>query len=226
DLNIAVSPEDKALFERLSPGVRCEVIPNGVDTDEFRPAEVPEAGCVFVGGTSWFPNKDALSWYSKEILPLLDELPEQPLTNWVGRASDEEIRAHSGSSLALTGYVPDIRPYVHQAAVFVAPLRVGGGTRLKILDAWAMGKAVVSTRVGCEGLAVNDGENILIADDSAAFAAAVSRLLRHEDLRRRIGLAARRLVEERYSWKFLGGKIYNLYNSVIRDSAQKVGTAG
>lgn len=216
DLNIAVSPEDKELFEKLSPGVRCEVIPNGVDTEEFRPSDIPGSGCVFVGGTSWFPNKDALAWFTQEIQPILDRLPERPLTKWVGRASPEEISTHSDSTLTLTGYVPDIRPYVHQAAVFIAPLRVGGGTRLKILDAWAMGKAVVSTSLGCEGLATRHGENILIADSAEDFGTAITNLIRDPEQRNRIGRTARYTVEGLYSWRKLGQVINQLYEEIMR----------
>ena len=210
-LNVAVSPEDQAEFESISPRARCATIPNGVDTEAFYPSDELGTGCVFVGGTSWFPNRDALEWFSAEILPRLLASPESPGTRWVGRAKEEERERFSRPGLELTGYVDDIRPWVYGAAVFIAPLRVGGGTRLKILDAWAMGKAVVSTRIGCEGLETHDGGNILLADDADSFTAAVLTLLRDEALRTRLGSAARETAERRYSWQAIGSIIDELY---------------
>src|SRR5438270_13359550 len=118
-----------------------------------------------------------------------------------------------------TGYVADCRPYVRDAACFVVPLRVGGGTRLKILDAWAMGKAVVSTSVGCEGLAAEDGRNILIRDDPAEFARAVCAVLRDQSLRARLGAAARATGEQHYSWERIGGPMLQLYDALQDSSA-------
>src|SRR6266567_6467033 len=115
------------------------------------------------------------------------------------------------SAVELTGYVPDVRPYVHDAACYVVPLRVGGGTRLKILDAWAMGKAVVSTSVGCEGLAAEDGRNILIRDDPESFAQAVRTVLRDAPLRLRLGVEGRRTVERQYSWERIGESLLSVY---------------
>ena len=158
-LNIAVSDADRDTLLGFAPGARVVTIPNGVDTDFFTPGTVanPE-GCVFVGGTTWYPNRDALKWYVSSVAPALRAIGVSAPTTWVGRASDEELRRFANDpSLHLTGYVDDVRPFVHRAKCFIVPLRVGGGTRLKILDAWAMGAAVVSTSIGCEGLAAVDG---------------------------------------------------------------------
>lgn len=204
-LNVAVSEEDRTRFGRLAPGAPFTVVPNGVDTGTFRPAAVPQQGLVFVGGYSWYPNRDALAHFADDILPLLRAQVPEVEVRWVGRAPDEVRRAYrERHGLELTGYVEDIRPLVHRAACYVVPLRVGGGTRLKILDAWAMGKAVVSTRVGCEGLDARDGENILVRDDPAEFAAAVRRVLEDEGLRARLGEGARRTAEEAYEWEVIG----------------------
>lgn len=216
-LNVAVSEDDARTLARLVPEGRYATLPNGVDTEYFQPGHQPESGIAFVGGTSWFPNKDAIEWFAAEILPELRRLePEAPI-HWIGRATEEEITRLGGyMGLHLTGYVDDIRPLVARAACFIVPLRVGGGTRLKILDAWAMGKAVVSTAVGCEGLAAVDRENILIANDPATFAARVHEVLRDECLRRRLGTAARRTVEERYSWTVVGESMRRLYLSLLK----------
>jgi glycosyltransferase involved in cell wall biosynthesis len=131
---------------------------------------------------------------------------------WVGRATDAERREFSRvEGLTLTGYVDDIRPYVARAACYIAPLRVGGGTRLKLLDAWAMGKAIVSTTIGAEGLGARHGETMLLADTADAFADAIASVLRDEALRRRIGAAARREAEERFSWDVIGETVRRLY---------------
>ena len=215
-LNVAVSEEDRRRFGRLAPGAPFTVVPNGVDTDTFRPASVPQAGVVFVGGYSWYPNRDALVHFAEDVLPLLRAQVPGVAVRWVGRAPDEvrrEYRERHG--MELTGYVEDIRPIVQAAACYVVPLRVGGGTRLKILDAWAMGKAVVSTSVGCEGLDARDGENILVRDDPAEFAAAVRRVLEDETLRARLGEGARRTAEEVYEWEVIGRSMTREYLALL-----------
>ncbi|MEW5929181.1 MAG: glycosyltransferase family 4 protein [Gemmatimonadota bacterium] len=215
-LNVAVSDEDRRRFEALVPGARFAVVPNGVDTHAFRPPPAPgRDGLVFVGGYGWYPNRDALEHFAEDVLPLLRGTgPEVPV-RWVGRAPEpvrRDFRERHG--IELTGYVDDTRPLVHAAACYVVPLRVGGGTRLKILDAWAMGKAVVSTPVGCEGLDARDGENILVRDDPAEFAAAVRRVLDDEALRARLGEGARRTAEEVYEWDVIGRSMTAAYLSL------------
>jgi polysaccharide biosynthesis protein PslH len=169
-----------------------------------------------VGGYGWYPNRDALEFFAADILPDVRAAEPEVRVQWVGRApkaTQTWYRQRYG--IELTGYVDDIRPYVHSASCYVAPLRVGGGTRLKILDAWAMGKAVVSTSIGCEGLSARDGDNILIRDDPRAFADAVRLVLADEDLRIRLGESARRTTEERYDWDIIGRDMLAEYHRVI-----------
>lgn len=226
-LNVAVSDEDRRRFAVLVPGARFTVVANGVDTHTFRPATVRQAGIVFVGGYGWYPNRDALEYFADDILPLLRETsPELPV-QWVGRAPEavrREYRERHG--VELTGYVDDIRPYVHGAACYVVPLRVGGGTRLKILDAWAMGKAVVSTSIGCEGLQARDGENILIRDDPGKFAEAVQQVLKDEALRTRLGDGARRTAEEVYEWDVIGESMTAEYRALLPELAARSMASG
>lgn len=215
-LNVAVSEEDRRRFRQLAPDAPFTVVPNGVDTHTFRPGAVPQGGIVFVGGYSWYPNRDALEHFAEDILPLLRPQAPDAAVRWVGRAPEEvrrDFRERHG--IELTGYVDDIRPLVHEAACYVVPLRVGGGTRLKILDAWAMGKAVVSTSIGCEGLDARDGENILVRDDPAEFAAAVRRVLEDEPLRARLGQGARRTAEEVYEWEVIGASMAADYVALL-----------
>jgi polysaccharide biosynthesis protein PslH len=215
-LNIAVSPVDAAEFQRMAPSARVDVIPNGVDTEYFSPGSQSTTGCVFVGGTSWYPNLDGLEWFVADVLPRLHRLGMEREVIWVGRATDSEMAHYNRvPGLRLTGYVPDIRPFVHAAACFIAPLRVGGGTRLKILDAWAMGKAVVSTSRGAEGLLTVDGGNILLADSAEAFATQVIRVLRDDALRARLEAAARKTAVSEYSWDVLGDRMCEMYLALV-----------
>lgn len=213
-LNILVSEDDRRLFEELVPGARTAVVPNGVDTNLLQPAGNGGNGLVFVGGYGWYPNRDGLEYFTDEILPLIRErIPGIPV-RWVGSAPDEvRERYRETHGIDLTGYVDDMRPIVNDAACFVVPLRVGGGTRLKILDAWALGKAVVSTSVGCEGLGATDGHQILIRDDPRAFAEAVCDVVANADLREALGRQARSYAEERFDWERLGERMFEMYHA-------------
>jgi polysaccharide biosynthesis protein PslH len=222
-LNTAVSEDDRRRLQDLAPAASLAVVPNGVDTSFFEPAQTRQTGIVFVGGYGWYPNRDALEFFAADILPHVRAAEPELRIQWVGRAPDATqawYRDHHG--IELTGYVEDIRPYVHSASCYVAPLRVGGGTRLKILDAWAMGKAVVSTSIGCEGLDAKDGDNILIRDDPSAFAAAVRLVLGDEDLRTRLGEGARRTAEERYDWDIIGRNMLAEYRKLIDHRPHRV----
>jgi glycosyltransferase involved in cell wall biosynthesis len=179
-------------------------IPTGVDVDYFDAGDgtlEQTAEIVFTGSMDWHPNEDAMRYFIDAILPLLRrEVPEVSLTI-VGRNPSPQLRdAAATAGVAVTGTVDDVRPYIRRAAVYVVPLRIGGGTRLKIFEALAMGKAVVSTSIGAEGLPLQEGVHILRADDPAAFAAKVLELLRDGTRRRELGTAGRRLMEQEYSW--------------------------
>jgi glycosyltransferase involved in cell wall biosynthesis len=213
-LNVAVSAADRSEFERIAPGSRFTVVPNGVDIHAFTPGAPADHGIVFVGGMTWFPNKDALQYFARDILPLLRAAGCTDPVNWVGRALPGATEAYAAQGIHLTGYVDDIRPHVHAAACYIVPLRVGGGTRLKILDAWAMGKAVVSTSVGCEGLETRDGWNILIRDEPRAFAEAVRQVLADPALRASLGTNARETAERIYSWDVIGESMFADYEAV------------
>jgi glycosyltransferase involved in cell wall biosynthesis len=168
---------------------------------------------VFVGGLGWFPNLDAMRYFCDSVFPLvLHECPEANLTV-VGKNPDERaarsIAAHPG--VRLTGMIDDIRDTVSAAAVYVVPLRMGGGTRLKILDALSMGKAIVTTALGCEGLEVIHGEHLLIADEPQTFAREVLRLLANPDLAVELGRRGRELVRKRYEWKVIAEAMEEVY---------------
>ena len=208
-LTIAVSDVDRALLAASAPGARVCAIPTGVDTRYFAPNGIREAPArlVFSGSMDWYPNEDALLYFIDAILPSIRrDVPEVSLTV-VGRNPTARLRtAAAQAGVQVTGTVDDVRPHIAEAAVYVVPLRVGGGTRLKIFEALAMGKAVVSTTVGAEGLPLIPGDHFLQADDPVQFAHAVVSLLRDPIRRKALGSAGRRLVAERYSWQQVAGE--------------------
>lgn len=214
-LNVAVSETDRSTLQLIAPGANLAVVPNGVDVNEYRPGSLDENGIIFVGGHSWQSNREAMEYFSSDVLPLIRARCKDVPVTWVGRAPEQVRRRYRERfGIELTGYVDDIRPHVQNAACYVAPLQSGGGTRLKILDAWAMGKAVVSTSVGCEGLDAIDGGNILIRDTPQGFAEAVEAVLTDSFLRHGLGAAARRTAEERYDWEVIGKPMISAYRAL------------
>lgn len=211
-LNITCSSVDAGRLEAIAPGASVLAVPNGVDTQAFLPDYSGSEGLVFVGGHTWFPNRDGMEWFAESVLPMVRRHhPDVPVT-WIGRMPDEVgRRIHADHGITVTGYVEDIRPFVRRAACMIVPIRVGGGTRLKILDGWSMGKALVSTSVGCEGLEARDDENILIADNATSFADAALRLLSDPLLRGRLGQAARATAERTYDWNVIQGGLLEAY---------------
>lgn len=202
---VAVSPDDAATF-RESFGVReVSHVPTGVDTAFFRPsgaiARNPHE-LVFTGSMDWMPNEDAIRWFTQEILPRIrSRVPSVSLTV-VGRNPPAAVRAlaETDAAITVTGSVPDVRPYIERAAIFVVPIRIGGGTRLKIFEAMAMERPVVSTTVGAEGLPVRDGVDIVLADEPETFADAVAALLLDPERAATIGRAAADQVRAEYGW--------------------------
>jgi polysaccharide biosynthesis protein PslH len=219
DLVLAVSDADRQTFGRLYPGALrtpVHVVQTGVDTTYFSPAAAPaepgepgeapkgaarRAHLVFTGSMDWLPNEDGMLYFVRDILPRIREAEPDATLSIIGRAPTPAVkRLATEAGIEVTGRVDDVRPHVAAGAVYVVPLRIGGGTRLKIFEAMAMGKAVVSTTVGAEGLPVTSGRDVVIADEPAAFARAVVGLIRDAESRRRIEVEARRLVVERYDW--------------------------
>jgi sugar transferase (PEP-CTERM/EpsH1 system associated) len=188
-----------------SAGFRKPVhlVPNGIDPEFFRPSDGVEqdGSLVFVGSMDYHANISGVLHYASDILPRIREVRPGVRTYVVGKNPPPEIRALASGTLVVTGTVPDVRPFVDRASVVVVPLVVGGGTRLKILEAMAMGKAVVSTRVGCEGIEVEEGRNIELADDPQEFSDRVVGLLDDPDRAREMGKEARISVLETYTWE-------------------------
>jgi sugar transferase (PEP-CTERM/EpsH1 system associated) len=206
DLVLAVSEADGKTFSRLYPSslrAPVHVVQTGVETDYFTPpAAEPEcAHMVFTGSMDWLPNEDGMTYFCREILPKIRRAEPEATLSIIGRAPTPAVRRLGEiPGVEITGRVDDVRPHIARGAVYVVPLRIGGGTRLKIFEAMAMARAVVSTTIGAEGLPVTAGHDIEIADEPARFAQAVVRLMRDRDARRDIEAAARALVVERYDW--------------------------
>jgi len=210
---LAVSDADRETFARLYPGAIAQpahVVPTGVDTEYFAPAAGSQqpARLIFTGSMDWLPNEDAMIYFCRDVLPAIRaEVPDVALTI-VGRTPTPAVKKLAEErGVTVTGRVDDVRPFMRDASVYIVPLRIGGGTRLKIFEAMAMGKAVVSTTIGAEGLPVTDGEHVLLADDPASFARAVVHLLRDTAHRDRLAAAARALVLARYDWSAVAGEL-------------------
>ena len=206
DLVLAVSEADGHTFGRLYPGrlrAPVHVVQTGVETDFFTPAETEPgpAHMVFTGSMDWLPNEDGMTYFCREILPKIRESEPDATLSIIGRAPTPAVRRLADiPGVEVTGRVDDVRPHIARGAVYIVPLRIGGGTRLKIFEAMAMAKAVVSTTVGAEGLPVTSGRDIEIADEPSRFARAVVHLIRDTGARRAIEAAARRLVVDKYDW--------------------------
>lgn len=218
DVNLTVSELDK---ERLHAGVpnilKTDVIPNGVDVSYFAPdsTNITHGNIIFTARMNAYTNEDAALWLLNDIYPLLKTyVPDATLT-LAGRNPTERMvsLAAGDKSISITGYVDDIRPFMQQAHVYICPMRLGGGTKLKVLDAMAMGKAIVCTTVAAEGLEINHGEHAIIADDAESFVRGIILLFEDDALRTRIQANARRFVTEKYSWEGIGRELDRVFRS-------------
>ncbi|GAJ23971.1 unnamed protein product, partial [marine sediment metagenome] len=189
----------------VAPESKVAVIPNGVDiryfesSAEAKSMERPEA-LLFIGSMAYAPNQDAVFFFHREVWPLLEA--NFPDLKWwiVGRDPSAEVQSLASTNIRVTSWVEDVRPYMAASQAMVVPLRSGGGSRLKILEAMAARLPVVSTTIGAEGLSVSDGKDILLADESRQFADTVTRLFQEPSLAQRMRTNGRHLVEARYDW--------------------------
>jgi len=213
---IAVSEHDRSLMSRWVDPARITVVPTGVDLKQFKgksPAREMENLVIFVGAMDWGPNVDAVEYFCQEIWPAVKAKIPDARFRIVGRNPDRRVEKLAGESIEITGSVPSVVDHLYAAAVVVVPLRIGGGTRLKIYEAMAAGKAVVSTSVGAEGLDVHHGSDIVLADDPTTFAENVVGLLRDEQLRRRYEQSAAALAAK-YDWAAISEKFLSVLGSL------------
>jgi len=219
----AVSETDRDDLLKLAPKARVVVIPNGVDTEYFAPRSVSSSSpnvetsphtLVFVGSMDWLPNDDAMIYFCQEIFPLVHKkIPEAKLYI-VGRNPSKTVRSYQSERVIVIGAVEDVRPYLAQARIAIVPIRIGGGTRLKILEAMAMEKPVISTSVGAEGIEITPGKDIVIADDPMDFAKGVLYILKNPGAGVKLGENGRKLVKEKYDWKIIGNRLSMVYEDL------------
>ena len=232
DATVAVSEADKQAMLAIAPDAGITVVSNGIDLDAYRPAagdfgavvtavDAAQPKFVFTGKMDYRPNIDAALWFAEEVLPTVVAREPDACLQLVGMNPHARLDVlRSDPHVTITGAVPDTRPYIAAAAVYVIPMRVGGGTRFKALEAMACAKAIVSTSLGVEGIPVQQGRELLLADTPADFAAAVLRLV--ADLRaggtlqHQLGTAARRFVEQNYGWQTIIPRLNEVYQQVYQ----------
>ncbi len=216
DRVLAVSEEDRAALARLAPQADLRVVPNGVDTARFAPGAAPLGGpadLLFTATLDYRPNIDAVAWFAGEVLPRIRAARPDARFVVVGRAAAPAVKSlHNNESIIVVGEVEDVRPHVAGAAAYVVPMRIGGGSRLKLLEALALAAPVVSTPMGAEGVeGLRDGEQLLLGASPAAFAAAALRLLDDRELARRLGAAGRAHMIDRYDWQAIVPRLEAAY---------------
>lgn len=222
NINVMVSGTDEDELKSMTHDIETVVVPNGVDVEYFSVRNDHQSNTIiYTGGMNMFANKDAVMHLIEDIWPRIKSKVPDAVFKIIGQDPPPELLeiADRDNDIQVLGYVDDIRPYVAEAAVYVVPLRVGGGTRLKVLDALSQGKAIVSTSVGCEGITVTHGDNIFIEDNDDAFADRVVELFNDEALRKRLGGNARLLAEQKYAWESIGKTLDNAYKAALSSAA-------
>jgi len=221
DLVVVTSMRERGILKDLLPENSVELVPNGVDIETFdlngNEKDVLPGRIIFTGTMDYYPNADAVLFFARQCWPIIKA--QVPGATWeiVGRNPSPEVRRLAElPSVTVSGTVPDVRPYLARSAVAIAPLQIASGTRLKILEALAMKKAVVSTSVGFEGLSTVPGKHLLAADEPGAFAHAVVTFLKNPDMRTAFGTAGRALVETEYSWDSCGERLLHILEEEVR----------
>jgi glycosyltransferase involved in cell wall biosynthesis len=219
-MTLAVSKEERSHFEGIAPG-RVRLVPNGVDTGQlaFRAALPEERRILFVGSLDYSANVDAVRYLATEILPRLKR--RDVTVTVIGVNPPRSVYAAARRApvrMEVLGYVEDLRPHVEASRCLVVPLRYGGGTRLKILEALSQGLPVLSTSLGCEGLELSHGGEVVVADDPVAFARSIERLCEDDDLCARLARLGRKTVESDYDWAIIGEALHSAMVEVSEDT--------
>lgn len=219
DACVVTSEREIDAVRSCAPETPLAVVPNAVDVDYFAPSSTPPEphSVIFNGTLNYRPNLDAVRYLIDDIWPVVRARYPQAELGLTGRSDGVDTRSLTRPGVEFLGEVPDIRPYVGRATAVVVPIRIGGGTRLKVVEGLAMGKAMVSTALGCEGVAVRDGQHLLIADDASTFASRIFEVLENPALRDALGQAGRRLIETRYSWELAAARLESLYRQIADD---------
>ena len=218
DMNFTVSELDKIRLLDLAPGTKAEVIANGVDTEYFKSSENKEkpGNLIMVSGMNWFPNRDAVIYMCEEIWPLIAK--KLPNITWtvVGACPPQQLLdlAKDDDRITVTGFVDDVRPYLEESHIYLCPMRDGGGTRLKILDALAMGKAIIATTMAFEGISTTPEHNVLVADTPIEFVNQIERLMNDDNLLETLKVESRKFVIDNYSWEVIGKSLETVYSTL------------
>jgi glycosyltransferase involved in cell wall biosynthesis len=214
-VHITCSELDSERLREVAPDCNAIAVPNGVDTTYFQPGGEPvrPRSCIFVGSLNWYPNADAIEYFLRDVWPQLQRRVAGITLDIVGSGPSERIRslASSFDNVRVHGFVDDVRPMMDTAAVYVCPIRDGGGTKLKLLDAFAMRKCVIAHPIACEGIAVTPGVDVLQAASADDFIGQIARALDDEALRERVASAARELVVTRYSFASIGVQLQEIF---------------
>jgi glycosyltransferase involved in cell wall biosynthesis len=223
DLSIAVSKVDKEHLKRLCPKGRFEVIENGVETNEFKPISRNNYNNIigWFGGFGHLPNKEAVYYFLRDIYPLIKKSISDVEFHLIGGNVPQKLKkiAAFDSSLKIMGFVDDPKQYLQEAKVIVVPLLSGSGTRLKILEALALGKAIVTTSIGCEGIEAENNEHHLVADTPQEFARVTVEILRNDDLRNKLERNGRELAKRKYDWDIICNKLNRVYVELVSSVA-------
>jgi glycosyltransferase involved in cell wall biosynthesis len=217
---IAVSDADAKAFKRLAPGCPVSIVPNGINTQdyaEYDPSlDLGRSALLFTGSMGYRPNVDAAIWFADQVLAKVRARVPDARLFVVGSQPHRRLDAlRDRDDVEITGWVPDVKPFLHAAAVYVAPLRMGSGTRLKLLQALAAGLAVVSTPIGAQGLHVTNGVELRLATAANDFAQAVIDLLEHPTWRETLGQAGAQYVQTYYDWSVIAPKLLEVYDQII-----------
>jgi glycosyltransferase involved in cell wall biosynthesis len=213
DHTVAMSHPDKVALRDVAPDVPITVVPNGVDLTAYKGiGQAIPHDLLFTGKMDFRPNVDAVLWFGQQVLPLIQAQRPGATFAIAGQRPHPRLDVlRNVPGVTITGYVDDVRPYLAGATVYVAPLRVGGGTRLKLLEAMVMGVPIISTTVGAEGFPVVHGQELILADEPESFARAVLDLLENPTHRARIGAAGRAFAQANYGWDALIPQLEKIY---------------
>ena len=229
DMSIVMSESDANILNKDKTVSNIAVIPNGVDIEVFPFSETnsQKTTISYFGNMEYFPNQDAVLYFYKQILPMIKQIIPDVKFLIVGRNPSLTVQSLAkDGNVIITGTVDSVIPHYINSSICIVPLRAGGGTRLKILEAMAVGRPVVSTTIGCEGLNVTDGENILIADTPVQFAEKVIQLLKDNKLYQKIAVNGRQLVEDQYSWDRIADKLLATYVEMVSKPDKLLSTIG
>ena len=203
----------------LVPQASVQTIPNGVDIDYFKPQGLPTLPdrLIFVGRMNWYPNIKAVQYIAKNIWPKLKQKHPGLECDIIGANPPMSVITLSKElpGFNVHGFVDDVRPFIESATIYVCPIQDGGGTKLKILDAMAMAKAIVAHPVACEGIGVRNNQNIMIAENETAFVDTIDFLLKTKEKRETLGKNARRLVEEHYNYYSIGKNLSHAFQTCL-----------